>query len=93
VSGLSAAQVKKPGQRIMGFAAETEDLAASARAKLERKRLDWVVANDVSRKDVGFGSDRNEVTVFTSTGSLELPAMSKVKLAAELVRLVLGAEP
>jgi phosphopantothenoylcysteine decarboxylase/phosphopantothenate--cysteine ligase len=53
-----------PRALIIGFAAETGDLARHARQKLERKRLDGLVANDVSRRDIGFESDLNEVQVF-----------------------------
>lgn len=53
-----------PAALIVGFAAETSRLAEHARAKLERKRLDLLVANDVSRPDIGFESDQNEVTIF-----------------------------
>jgi len=52
----------------VGFAAETEGLEAHARAKLERKRADFLVANDVSRRDIAFGADANEVTVFRRDG-------------------------
>jgi phosphopantothenoylcysteine decarboxylase/phosphopantothenate--cysteine ligase len=52
----------------VGFAAETADLEANARAKLERKGVDFLVANDVSRHDIAFGSDANEVTVLRRGG-------------------------
>ncbi len=52
---------KKPGQRLVGFAAETENVMETARKKLIEKKLDWIVANDVSRIDQGFSSDLNEV--------------------------------
>ena len=59
LAGLGAA--KRPGQVLVGFAAETTDLLANARAKLAAKRLDLIVANDVSAPGVGFGHDTNAV--------------------------------
>ena len=50
-------------RRVVGFAAETEHLLANARAKLARKGCDLIVANDVSRADIGFDVDRNEVVI------------------------------
>jgi phosphopantothenoylcysteine decarboxylase/phosphopantothenate--cysteine ligase len=57
-----------PHAVAVGFAAETEDLEAHARAKLERKRVDFLVANDVSRRDIAFGADANEVLVLRREG-------------------------
>ena len=66
----------------VGFAAETEDLLENARAKLERKRLDLIAANDVSATDAGFGVDTNQVTLLSSNGGVEaLPLMSKDEVA------------
>ena len=48
---------------VIGFAAETNDLLTNARSKLKNKGCDWIVANDVSKKNIGFGSDYNEVTI------------------------------
>ncbi|WP_394171074.1 bifunctional phosphopantothenoylcysteine decarboxylase/phosphopantothenate--cysteine ligase CoaBC [Saccharospirillum alexandrii] len=55
-----ASHAKRPGC-VVAFAAETQDVEAYARAKLARKQVDWVVANDVSRTDIAFGSDQNEI--------------------------------
>lgn len=57
------ARSRQPGQLIVGFAAETDDLLRHARAKLNGKGLDMIVANDVSRDDAGFDSDNNAVTI------------------------------
>ncbi len=62
LAGLGAG--KRPGQTLVGFAAETDDLEANARGKLERKRLDLIVANDVSAPGTGFQHDTNAVTMF-----------------------------
>lgn len=69
----------------VGFAAETSDLVAYARAKLIAKHLDMLVANDVSRADSGFGSDTNKVLLFHANGEMEdLPVLSKTEVAARI---------
>jgi len=74
------------GQIVVGFAAESADVEARARGKLEAKQLDLVVANDISRADVGFASDANEVTLVTRNGESEaLPVMSKRKVAERIL--------
>ncbi len=60
---------KKDGQILIGFAAEAADLEENAIGKLERKNLDAIVANDISRKDVGFGTEQNQITMFFRDGS------------------------
>jgi phosphopantothenoylcysteine decarboxylase / phosphopantothenate---cysteine ligase len=77
-----------PGAVLVGFAAETDDLEKHARAKLERKGADFLVANDVSRPDIAFGSEANEVTVFRREGEpVFLPRRPKPELAASLFDL------
>lgn len=67
----------------VGFAAETDDIMAHAQSKLLRKRLDLLIANDVSRPDSGFGTDTNKVFIFHATGAVEdLPVMPKTEVAA-----------
>ncbi len=63
------AQQKKPHQRIIGFAAESEALLENAQEKLQRKGLDAIVANDIGREDIGFQSDENEVILLLADGS------------------------
>ncbi len=73
---------RKRHQVLVGFAAETNDLETYARKKLEKKNLDFIVANDVSSKDAGFGTDTNRVQIFYRDGREESqPLMSKAKLA------------
>jgi len=68
---------------VVGFAAETNDLLASAAAKMERKRLDLIVANDVGEPGVGFGSTANRVVVLAPDGAaLELGPAAKREIAA-----------
>ncbi len=69
------------GVRV-GFAAETENLAENAVEKLARKRLDFIVGNDVTRAGSGFGTDTNEVTLFHADGRVEeLPILTKYEVA------------
>ena len=72
---------KHPGQVLVAFAAETNDVLENARGKLKRKNADLVVANDVSRQDAGFGVDTNAVTLITADDARELPLMSKREVA------------
>jgi len=81
---------KRTGQILVGFAAETQNLLEYAKAKLEKKNLDMIVANDVSRKDAGFNTDTNVVKLLYRNGAIEeLPIMTKHKLADELLNRVL----
>ena len=81
---------KRTGQILVGFAAETQNLLEYAKAKLEKKNLDMIVANDVSRKDAGFNTDTNVVKLLYRNGTIEeLPIMTKQKLADELLNRVL----
>jgi phosphopantothenoylcysteine decarboxylase/phosphopantothenate--cysteine ligase len=71
---------------VIGFAAETRDLIAAARRKLERKRCDLVVANDVTRAGAGFDGNDNAVTFVWPGGDLEeLPLLSKREVAKRLL--------
>lgn len=73
---------------VVGFAAETEQVWASAQDKLQRKNLDWIVANDVSRSDIGFGSDDNQVTVFARDGvRYDIARAPKLQVAEALLKL------
>jgi phosphopantothenoylcysteine decarboxylase / phosphopantothenate---cysteine ligase len=73
---------RRPSQLVVGFAAETGDLLGNARAKLQAKRLDLVVANDVTQEGAGFDVDTNIATlVFANGQHKSLPRMSKLELA------------
>jgi phosphopantothenoylcysteine decarboxylase/phosphopantothenate--cysteine ligase len=73
------------GPFTVGFAAETESVEQYARDKMLRKKLDMIIANDVSRTDIGFGSEDNAVMVFWPTGAAEYQKMSKAQLSEKLV--------
>lgn len=82
---------RKKHQVLVGFAAETNDLETYARKKLEKKNLDFIVANDVSAKDAGFGTDTNRVQIFYRDGREESqPLMSKAKLAGLILDRLRG---
>ena len=72
---------KKPGQTLIGFAAETENLHDNAGKKLDRKNLDMIVANDVTKPGAGFDVDTNIASILTEAGVEELPLMKKTELA------------
>ncbi len=74
-------QRKRPGQVLVAFAAETQDLVANARKKLRSKQVDLVVANDVTKEGAGFGTDTNIATLVTAQGETEYPMLSKRELA------------
>jgi phosphopantothenoylcysteine decarboxylase/phosphopantothenate--cysteine ligase len=73
------------GPVVVGFAAETHDALAHARGKLARKGLDAIVVNDVSRQDIGFGSDENAATLIWADGEVTLPKQNKVDLSRAIL--------
>ena len=75
---------KQPGQILVAFAAETNDVMDNARGKLIKKNADMVVANDVSRSDAGFGVDTNVITLITASDVRALEKMSK-RAAADAI--------
>jgi phosphopantothenoylcysteine decarboxylase/phosphopantothenate--cysteine ligase len=75
----------------VGFAAESENIVANARQKLKEKSLDLIIANDITAKDSGFGSDTNKVTLIDKSGKTEsLPLMSKQEVADRVLDRVVG---
>ncbi len=80
---------KKPGQFLCGFAMETQNMLENARAKLIKKNLDMVVANNLKVAGAGFGTDTNVVTLITSEGTTELELLSKDMVAEKLVTEIL----
>jgi phosphopantothenoylcysteine decarboxylase/phosphopantothenate--cysteine ligase len=80
---------KYPHIKLIGFAAETNDLIENAKAKIDKKGLEFIVLNDVSRKDIGFGSLNNEVTIIFKDGKIEhLPFMTKKEIAYNILKLL-----
>jgi phosphopantothenoylcysteine decarboxylase / phosphopantothenate---cysteine ligase len=82
----SLAELRTNGQVLIGFAAETgPDGLARAREKLERKRVDLVVYNDVARGDIGFDADENEVVLVSASGERRVAKARKDRIAAAIV--------
>ncbi|HUI83731.1 MAG TPA: bifunctional phosphopantothenoylcysteine decarboxylase/phosphopantothenate--cysteine ligase CoaBC [Candidatus Binatia bacterium] len=75
----------KQSPLLIGFAAETQNLLENARAKLAGKRVDGIVLNDVSRPDIGFNSEHNEVTIVTATDVIAVPESSKLDVAQKIL--------
>ena len=80
---------KKPGQTLVGFAAETDNLLKNAKSKLGKKKLDLIVANDVTKPGAGFNVDTNIAVLITSDGSTEEPLQTKRQLAERILDKVL----
>lgn len=77
---------RQNGMIIAGFAAETTDVISYARSKMEKKGLDLVVANDITKEGAGFNTDTNIATILTQNGSeIALPLMSKTDLADKIL--------
>ena len=88
---LATVGAEKGGAAVfrVGFAAEGSDLDAKALAKMKKKGLQAIVANDISRKDVGFGSDHNEGVILFADGTRhEIPRMTKREMADRILDLV-----
>jgi phosphopantothenoylcysteine decarboxylase/phosphopantothenate--cysteine ligase len=86
LADLSAWRAGRDGAPLLvGFAAETHDVVARARAKRVRKGIDLIVANDVSRSDAGFETDENAVTLIDERGETEVPLASKSAVAAAIL--------
>lgn len=81
---------KKTNQILVGFAAESTNISENAKRKLESKNLDYIVANDITSSDTGFGSDDNKVVIFTKDGEeINLDKMSKRKVASKIFDTIL----
>lgn len=86
LAGLAAR--RRAGQTLVGFAAEHGEGLAEARGKLERKGLDAVVLNDISRPGIGFDAADNEVTLVTAAGERHVPRAGKAEIAAAILDAV-----
>ena len=90
LSQVAAARTN--GMLVIGFAAETENIIANAREKLRSKKLDAIVANDVTREDSGFDSSTNAITIITKDNGdpLELPLLSKTDAANRILDVIVS---
>ncbi len=82
-------KTKRPGQLLVGFAAETNNVLEYALDKLRRKNLDWIVANDVAKPGQGFAADTNAATMVAADGrTVELPLQDKKAMAARIIAII-----
>lgn len=80
---------KKPGQILVGFAAETDDLIANAKSKLTAKNLDWVIANKVGGEGCPMGADSNQVALIDGKGlRVEIPKAPKKEIARRIIEII-----
>ena len=86
LQNLSA--VKKENQKVVGFAAESTDIIENAQKKLMEKSLDFIIANDISKADIGFGAEDNKVTLITPTDTQDIERMSKLDLSAKILQYI-----
>ena len=86
----SLGATKRPDQRMVGFALETNDEFSNAQDKLKRKNLDFIVLNSLRDEGAGFGYDTNKVTLIDSKGSQELPLQSKKDVAKAIISKLAG---
>lgn len=80
---------RKDGQFLCGFSMETQNMLENSRAKLEKKHVDMIVANNLKQDGAGFGTDTNIVTLITEDAVQELPVMSKAQVAEHLIDAIL----
>jgi len=80
---------RKEKQILVGFAAESQNLKENARLKLQRKNLDYIVANDITAADTGFASEDNKVIILSNNEEIHLDKMSKEKIASNLFDIIL----
>ncbi len=86
---LKEASGKKEKQILIGFAAEAKDLKENALLKLKSKNLDYIIGNDITREDSGFGTDTNKVIIIKKDGNIiDLPLLTKYKVAEYLFDLI-----
>ena len=77
------------GQFLCGFSMETENMLENSRAKLEKKNIDMIVANNLKQEGAGFGTDTNVVTILAKDETVELPMMSKEEVADKLLTYIM----
>lgn len=88
---LKEISAKKSSQIVVGFCAESENLIENAKEKIAKKGCDYLIANDISRKDIGFSSDYNEVTVLDKNGGMRrIERASKKEIAKQIFEVIYG---
>ena len=87
---LGTMSAKKTKQFMCGFSMETENMIENSKAKLKKKNLDMICANNLKVSGAGFGTDTNVVTIITEDGAKELPIESKEKVAYDIISEIVG---
>ena len=82
---------RRPGQFLCGFSMETQNMLENSRAKLTRKHIDMIVANNLRTKGAGFGTDTNVVTLITHDRTEELEKMTKLQVAHRILDRIAAA--
>ncbi len=85
LQGLGTWRQDRAHPVLVGFAAETHDVIPRAQAKLQGKRVDMIVANDVSRADAGFDAETNAVTLIEASGATAIPLQTKRAVAGVIL--------
>jgi len=85
---LKSISLKKGDLKVIGFAAETQDIVKNAKKKLNEKKLDLIIANDVSDSSIGFDSDENEVYLITKKIEKKIEKISKKKLSRSIIEFI-----
>ena len=80
---------RRDGQFICGFSMETENMIENSRAKIAKKNIDMIVANNLKQSGAGFGTDTNIVTIITNDETLQLEKMSKEFVSNEILNFIL----
>ena len=80
---------RREGQFICGFSMETENMIENSRAKIAKKNIDMIVANNLKQSGAGFGTDTNIVTIITDDETLQLEKMSKESVSNEILSFIL----
>ena len=81
----SLGKQKKPGQKLVGFALETNDERQNAQGELERKNFDFIVLNSLNDKGAGFRCDTNKITIIDRQGYTDYPLKSKREVACDII--------
>ena len=88
---LNSSDNKAKNPLIVGFCAESENLLDNAKEKINKKGCDYLIANDISRKDIGFSSDYNEVTILDREGNMQkLERADKMTIAKQIFKVIYG---
>lgn len=88
VASIAERKTAEQSPFVIGFAAETQNVLEHAKSKLVRKKLNMIIANDVSVSGIGFNCDNNQVTIVSEHGEIELEENSKVQLARDIIQTI-----